>query len=135
MKNEQKKLKTNEAGVTYFSQYVNEFGEPVKRDKWQYPYSYDGFITWRGGKNEEVNSTIYSDRLLQWDMKKYDELSKKHFGNAGQIFYDRQPKDIESFLRDWTGDIKLKLIFVMEYCNVSSGFPLWRFDYRTSVGG
>lgn len=118
--------------VTFYSGYINEHGESVERTPYTNPYSYDGFIVWRGGLNKDANSTIYSDRLIQWDFKKHDELSMKHFGNHAQIWYDRDPKKIEAFLRDWTDDPKLKLVFVMQYCNVSSGFPLWRFDYQTS---
>lgn len=132
----QKRTSSRHSSNTYvsgcFFGQVDEHGQLVKRSKCEYPYSYDGFVTWRGGENKEANGTIYSDRLLQWDYKKYNELSKKHFGNEGQIFYDRQPKQIEAFLRDWTGDENLRLILVMEYCNVSSGYPLWRFDYAKS---
>lgn len=108
---------------------VDEFDKPVKRTKQSHPYSYDGFVQWRGGKNEEANGTIYSDRLLQWDFDKHDELCMKHFGNEHQHWDRRDPKKIQAFLRDWTDNQKLKLIFVMEYCNQSSGYPVWRFDY------
>jgi len=115
--------------ITYTGQ-VDEHGNRVRRTKREYPYSYDGFVTWRGGENSEVNNTIYSDRLLQWDYDKYNKLSEKHFGNQGQIFFDRSPEKIQSFLRDWCNSPKLKLILVMEYCNVSSGYPCWRFDFH-----
>lgn len=110
---------------------VDEFGKPVKRTKMKYPYSYDGFITFRDGANSEVNCTVYSDRILH--EPRYNELCKKHFGNEGQMFFDRSPKDIEAFLQDFLGYPKLKVIFIMEYCNVSSGFPLWRFDVNTNL--
>lgn len=51
---------------TYFGS-VDEHNNPVRRTKQSHPYNYDGFILWRFGKNEEATSTIYSDRLLQWD--------------------------------------------------------------------
>ena len=110
---------------------VDEFDRPVKRTKREYPYSYDGFVQWRGGKNEEANGTIYSDRLLMWDYNKHNRLCEEHFGDQGQYWNQRDPKKIEAFLRDWTGDDNLKLIFVMEYCNVSNGYPCWRFDYHS----
>lgn len=116
-------------GFTYFSGCIDEFDYPVKRTKYQFPYSYDAFITYRNGKNEEATSTIYSDRLLQWDYTRYNELSLKHFGDTAQIWFNREPEKIEAFLKDWTGDINLKLIFIMEGCNVSNGFPYWRFDF------
>ena len=27
----------------------------------------------------------------------------------------------------------LKLIFIMEYCNVSNGYPVWRFDFNLNL--
>jgi len=110
---------------------IDEHGNPVKKTKQSHPYSYDGFVQYRGGKNEEADNTIYSDRLLQWDRGKHDELCEKYFGDKRQYWSDRGPKAIESFLRDWTDSQDLKLIFVMEYCNVSNGYPCWRFDFKS----
>ena len=58
----------------FFNGRVDEFDKPVKRTKQSHPYSYDGFVQWRGGPNEEATSTIYSDRLLQWDYDKHNKL-------------------------------------------------------------
>jgi hypothetical protein len=106
----------------------NEYGKPVKRTKRSHPYNYDGFVLWRGGANEEANDTIYSDRLLDWDSAKHDELCQKHFGNRAQRWSDRKPEEIEAFLRDFMDKPNLRLIFVMEYCNQATGYPVWRFD-------
>lgn len=111
--------------------FVDEHGNPVERAKSSHPYSYDGFVLWRGGCNGEANNTIYSDRLLRWDWDKHNELCLKHFGDEGQYWNNRKPKKIEAFLRDWTGCPELKLILIMEYCNQSNGYPCWRFDYFT----
>jgi hypothetical protein len=116
-------------GDTVGSQPVDEFGNPVKRTIEEYPYSYDGFVLWR--TEGKAGDTIYSDRLLQWDFTKHDKLCMKHFGNTGQVWGNRNPKKIEAFLRDWCDNPKLKLILIMQYCNLSSGFPTWRFDYNT----
>lgn len=108
----------------------DEFGNAVRKTKSSHPYSYDGHVSWRGGKNEETNSTIYSDRIFEQDSKKHDELCQKYWGNRGQRWGSRSPESIESFLKEWTGQKDLKLILVMEYCNQSSGYPLWRFDFN-----
>jgi hypothetical protein len=110
---------------------VDEHDKPITRTPTTHPYSYDGFITWRGGKNEEANNTIYSDRLWQWDHKKTNKLCEKHFGDKSQYFNQRTPEQIEAFLRDYTNNPNLKLIFIMEYCHQSSGYPIWRFEYHT----
>jgi hypothetical protein len=108
---------------------IDEHGNAVARTKTSHPYTYDGFVLHRMGENKEAESTIYSDRLMQWDFKKHDELLMKHFGDQGQYWNRRDVKGIEAFLRDWCEDPELKLILVMEYCNQSSGYPCWRFDF------
>jgi len=109
------------------SEYVDERGNPVKRTKRTHPYSYDGFVTWQ--IDGEPNHSVYSDQLLMWDYNKHNKLCKKYFGNEGQCWRERSPKKIEAFLRDWFEVPSLKLIRVMEHCNVSSGFPLWSFGF------
>jgi len=107
----------------------DEHGNTVARTKQSHPYSYDGFVQWRIEPQQKASSTIYSDRLLQWDFAKHDRLCQKHFGNKGQLWDRREPKLIEAFLRDWCDDKNLTLVMVMEYCNQSSGYPVWRFDF------
>jgi len=114
-------------GIIFLAKCVDEHGNAVKRTKQTHPYSYDGFVTYRKGKNSEANCTLYSDRILH--EQNYSKLCKKHFGDEGQMFFWRSPKKIEAFLRDFLDSQELKLILVMEYCNVSSGYPLWRFDF------
>lgn len=116
----------------FVGQAVDEFDKPVVRTKQSHPYSYDGFVTYRNGKNEEATGTIYSDRLLQWDYAKARNLMMKHFSESGDYWDSRSPEKIQSFLQDWTDERNLKLILVMEYCNVSNGYPVWRFDYAVS---
>ena len=50
-------------------------------------------------ENKEINDTVYSDRLYQWDYEKYNKLCEKHFGDKGQYFSNRNPKNIENFLK------------------------------------
>jgi hypothetical protein len=109
---------------------VDEHGNPVERTKEEYPYSYDGFVTWRGGENSEANSTVYSDRLRLWDRGKgkLDALLEKHFGDSSDHWFDRSPEAVEAFFQDYLNKPGLKLIFIMEYCNQATGYPLWRFD-------
>lgn len=110
---------------------VDEYDNPVKRTRSEYPYSYDGYVEWRGGHNSEITDTVYSDRLYQWDWEKYNRCRNEVYGNAGQYFDGYQEHDkIEKLLQLYMNEPKLKLILVMQYCNMSSGYPLWRFDYN-----
>lgn len=107
--------------------YVDEHDNPVERTKDTHPYSYDGYVVWRGGKNKEVTGTAYSDRLREWDCEKYDTLSEK-YGNPASM-NKKNPAEIEKFLQDYNNEPKLKLILIMEYCR-NNGYPVWRFDYH-----
>jgi hypothetical protein len=110
-----------------------------ERPRSQYPYSYSSHISWyssealtRGIVREDLrpDGTIYSDRLLQQDWDKHNELCMKHFGDEGQYWNMRDPKKVEAFLRDWCNDPKLHLCHIREDCNQSSGYPLWCFDFK-----
>ena len=79
---------------------------------------------------EKPNGTVYSDRMLQWDYKKHDDLCQKHFGDKSQYWSGRSPEKIQAFLRDYMNDQNV-LLCRIEYCvNASSGYPIWRFDYK-----
>jgi len=69
----------NSNSVMFFHRFIDEYGNTIERNKYDNPYSYDSFVTWQGGNNKEINDTVYSDRLFQWNCKKYSELCKKHF--------------------------------------------------------
>lgn len=113
--------------LIHFCRYVDEFNNPIKRTPSEYSYSYDGYIIYRSAPNDEVNATVWSDRIYQQDSTKFNHLCLKHFGDKGQYFSDRDPKLIQSFLSEYFDKPELKLIFIMQYCNRSSGYPLWRF--------
>lgn len=113
--------------------FIDEHGNPVKRTKNTHPYNYDGFVQERCGKNEEANGTVWTDRLLQWDYELTRRLMKKHFESqndkGGDWWNGRSAKSIEDFLRERLDNPTLRVILVMEYCNVSNGYPTWRIDY------
>lgn len=118
-------------GMFYFegdSPYVDWNGNPVKRTPDKYRYSYDAYVQHKIA--DEYQHAVYSDRLWEWDSKKHDEFCEKHFGNKGQYWSGRGAEKIEAFLRDYYNKPDLKLIGIMEGCNVSSGYPYWVFMFN-----
>ena len=115
-------------GGEVWSRYIDENGNPVKRTPDTHPYNYDGFVNWR--VKGEYNSCVYTDRLLMWDWDKHNRLCRKHFGNEGQYWNDRDPKLIEAFMRDWTENPDLKLVMVMQHCNQATGYPAWSLHFH-----
>ncbi len=99
------------------------------RTRLTHPYSYDPFTVW-GGKNEKCNNSVYSDRMRQWDYEKYNRIGQALFNTGDMAWFNTgNAKKIEQFLREYNGDNTLELTRVVEYCNVSTGYPVWRLDY------
>lgn len=109
--------------------FVDLNGKPIERDPWEYPYSYDTYVLWRGDYNKKKAHFVYSDRMFSWDSKKFNECLEKVFSNKGQDFSSRPPKKIEKFLSLYF-DKEIKLTAILQGCNHSSGFPLWVFVYE-----
>ena len=96
------------------------------RSQHEYPYSYSPFIVWGEDRNCEC---VYTDRLFQWDHKLTDALLVKHFGSQNQYFNCKRPELVEKFLQERLNLPNLKLVTIVEWCNMSSGFPLWSLHY------
>lgn len=111
---------------------VDEFGNIVKRPPATHPYSYDPFVVWEHperNKSLQADDTVYTDRLWQWDYSKAEKLCFRHWGNVGQMFYDREPEQIQAFLRDYLDVPNLTLVLIMQCVHLGNGYPLWRFDF------
>ena len=104
--------------------------DPTIKTKFTHPYSYDPIVVFK--KEGEATGSCYSDRLYQQDPTKFDELSKKHFGNESQHWNNRPVSQIECFLKDFIGR-KVEIIEIQEQCNQSSGYPLWFFAYKNKI--
>jgi hypothetical protein len=113
---------------------ISPDGGKISRTKDEYPYSYSEFLVWVK-KQEYIKKPecggYYSDRLFQWDHKKYDKCCREVWGNEGQHFDSREPKDIENFLRLYNDDPELELRKISEGCNVGNGYPYWVFWYKS----
>lgn len=55
---------------------------------------------------------------------------QKHFGDTSDYYCNHSVNNIEVFLKDWFNKDNLKIIFIMEYCNVFNGYPYWRFECK-----
>lgn len=122
-----------------FGNYMDDQGKELlpadrmheARTKMDYPYSYSPLLLYVNKKIDvkSANGTIYSDRMMQQNFDKHDELLMKHFGDKRQYWDRRNPVKVQEFLRDWCDCKNLMLLRIVEYCNISNGYPCWRFDY------
>lgn len=116
-------------GENITGMYFNLKGEPIKRTPFTHPYSYDEYVKWMGDYHKDKSHAVYSDRLFQWDHKKYNQCCEEVFGNHGQYFDNREPSEVNQFLNLYFGK-EVKLTAILQGCNVSSGFPYWCFIYE-----
>ena len=98
----------------------------LEKTKDTYPYSYSPFLIYLNENVKKATSSVYSDRLLSWDRDKYKRLSDKHLKDVR--WDNADSKRIEEFLCDYFGK-KIILVANIQYVNMSSGYPVWRFDY------
>lgn len=115
------------------SMFVDRYGNPVEKDRYTYPYSYDPYVVYKKDDRikESVKGCVYSDRLFQWDSSKFNSLSRKYFNNERQMDWsERNPKDIEKFLIEYHELENLELIGILNGCNVSNGYPYWVFLFN-----
>ncbi|MEX3625374.1 hypothetical protein [Viridibacillus arvi] len=112
---------------------VNRFkdldGNSIERSPIDYPYSYDEFVIWVSDYQKGNSENVYSDRLFQWDPKKFNDCCIKIWGNTRQYFNNRNPKEIEKFLSMYL-DSPIKLTAITECCNRYSGYPYWSFYFN-----
>lgn len=104
-------------------------GNWPERTKQSHPYSYDPICQYMD-KSVEANGTVYHDRMQQWDYKKFDRVLKEHCRDGCYSF--NNSSTVQKVLRSYFEDDTIELACIIEYCNVSSGYPCWRFDYKSS---
>lgn len=102
--------------------------EDPPRDKYSHPYSYDPFTIW-GSQSDACNGTAWSDRLSH--EKKYDAVVARIQSESTEpLILNTDPKAIEKLLKGIIGHDEIKLLRIVEYCNRSSGYAYFRYDYH-----
>lgn len=115
-------------------------GNVISRTESDYPYSFSEHCIWAimGKKRTAIDKMntrdgVYSDRLQQQDALKFEMACRSVWGNQGQRFDSRFPKDIEKMLQIVYDNPKLKLYRTVKSCNASTGYPVWYFGFYTEA--
>jgi hypothetical protein len=117
-------------------QQLGDDGRPITRTKRTHPYSYEAFLVWgtpwyRMSKEDRAASdAVYDDRMRQWDYEKYESAQRQAFTTRGS-FSQCSPAEIEKFLQLYYSDHTIKLLTLLEGCNVSNGYPYWVFRFTS----
>lgn len=106
---------------------VDEDGRPVERTKRTHPYSFDGYVVLDNRNKVKANATYHSDYIVRDDLDKWREAISKS-AMKDKRFENASVEEVEDFLRKVLENDSVKLSLMMEYCNVATGYPLWRFD-------
>jgi hypothetical protein len=91
---------------------------------------YKPVTTFKKPGNMLANNAVWTDWLLAGNWDKYHELCRKHFGNESQMWFDREPKVIESWLSDYMGK-PLTLVEIQHHINASSWHHVWFFSFNS----
>lgn len=112
---------------TKYSRFKDWDGNPVERDKYKHPYTYDAYVVYQ--KKKKYMAVLYSDKLQQCNYNKYTQSHKEVFGDKSQGWSNESHSKIEKFLQLYNDDPSIKLVGIMEGCNVGNGYPYWIFMY------
>lgn len=90
----------------------------------------DSYTIFQAHNYKTSDEVVYSDRLHQWDDKKYSYATSEAFnGYKGQYFDSFTPNQIQNFLSIYFNrDVILTRVDREE--NVSNGYPYWVFYFR-----
>jgi hypothetical protein len=99
-----------------------------------HPYSYDPFTIWGHPYADPTCKGVdYTDRLEQWDYKKYHRiLDEVKQGEKFSLYARHNCRGdlIEQLLRKYHDNESIELRRVVEYCNAGTGYPVWCLFYR-----
>lgn len=104
-----------------------------QRTKWTHPYAFDSFIVWEKSKVEGKGlqyGSAYHDRMIMWGSDNYYKCLKKVWPEPERLDF-KDSKRVEKFLRLYFKDRKLALIRIIEECNVSNGYSVFCFIWKS----
>lgn len=118
----------------YGGGHIDRHGNPVKKTPFSHPYSYDCFVKQRFGPNEDIESSIYTDRMFQWDwdkMNKAQDVVRKRKGWKDCFNWSNLTKeDLDALIQYYWDNPNLEMVLFEECCNVSSGYPIWIVSFK-----
>lgn len=77
---------------------------------------------------KKPTDTLYSDRMWEWDMEKYDKIATKVFGKPAQIWSSYTTEQIEQLISEYLGE-EIEVCFI-EVNITYSGYSIYRADFK-----
>ena len=92
---------------------------------------YEERLIYKNSNYHNPNSTIYADRMRQWDYEKYCKCSNDVFGYTCNTFDGTSSEDAQKFISMYLGH---EITLVSAYMNKGyDGYYYYRFDYFDST--
>lgn len=112
-----------------FKEDVDIYGNPVKRTRKEFPWSYDPVVIFKLACFEEKDTAFYSDQVDgEFSEKEQDKAmeitGKKMFGGEFEHFSWKNPHDVEGYLSILMRR-NLKVTAITEGANLETGNPYW----------
>ncbi|MDU8351011.1 hypothetical protein RYA05_03770 [Pseudomonas syringae pv. actinidiae] len=127
---------------SYSYQEMDREGNVIKRTRRDHPYNFDDFVSWVNPKyhgktnpctikpeGDKQLHTAYTDRMSGWDREKYSRCAEKHFTRDNGGIRHGGGAVATAFLAEYFGDPELELVKIVECCDHSSGYEIWRYDF------
>ena len=103
------------------------FPERENFTKQEKPYAYSPFFTFGSHSTIAGASADYTDRYLSWGAEKF-RAAQKVAGIKGDWWNTATPAQVQKFVTAYYGK-GYKLVGIVEWCNVSSGYPHWSIHF------
>jgi hypothetical protein len=92
----------------FYQPFLDLEGNPVTKDKFKYPYSYDPYVIFKLSEIDKSSESVYDDRMRMWNGEKYRKLKDKYLGTSDNLS-TYSIENLEKFLRDYFDNPNLRL--------------------------
>jgi hypothetical protein len=114
-------------------------GNLIERTKREHPYNFSDYVRWAKYRNRkgsdfalqegQSHQSAFSDRMSGWDRDHFEKCFAEHLPIGSGGFRHGNPGAIENFLRAYQRDENLELLRIVDGCNSSTGYEIFRFDF------
>ena len=112
------------------SQYLDVKGNPVKRTRDKFPYSYDPYVIYQRPEFKESDLTFYSDRVehcyftREEQDKALEKMGLKRYGGSWERFSWKNPSQVQEYLSILMNK-PILVTAITEGANHATGYEYW----------
>lgn len=111
---------------------MDRHGNLIEPDNWN--QQYQGQVIYRGGTNEEITNSGYSDRIKAQYHDQLPSVLEELFNNEFYSFNRMNSDDVENLLKKLLNDDTLKLILIERY-HTMGNHPYYNWSWKSKTDG